>query len=85
MILKLKHNISKAEYEFRVADKRESQLFYSCDINLLSGMTDGEYTYELYEADGEFLASGLLQLGEYVQTPKNEYNGGKKDVIIYGK
>lgn len=85
MQLKLKHNVSRVEYEFRVADKKESQLFYACDINLLAGMSDGEYTYELYENDGEFLATGLLQIGEYVQTPTNEYNRTKKDVIIYGK
>lgn len=85
MILKLRHNTSKTEYEFRVADKKESQLFYSCDIKLLDNMQDGEYSYELYEVDGEFLASGLLQIGDYVQTPKNEYNGAKKEMIIYGK
>ena len=84
MILKLKNNISKKEYEFRVADKKESQLFYSCDISLLSDMVDGEYTYELYEIDGEFLASGLLQIGEYKAT-KDEYNSGKKEIIVYGK
>lgn len=84
MILKLKNNISKKEYEFRVADKKESQLFYSCDISLLSDMVDGEYTYELYEIDGEFLASGLLQIGEYKAT-KDKYNSGKKEIIVYGK
>lgn len=85
MILKLKNNTSKIEYEFRVADKRESQLFYSCDINLLADMADGEYAYDLYEVNGEKLATGLLQIGDYVQTPKNEYNGGKKEYVIYGK
>ena len=83
MILKLKNNISKKEYEFRVADKKESQLFYSCDINLFADMTDGEYSYELYEID-ELLATGLVQIGEY-KAVKNEYNEKKKNLIIYGK
>lgn len=85
MILKLKNNTTKVEYEFEVADKMNSQLFYSCDIRLFEGMLDGEYTYELYEFNGEFLATGLIQIGEYVRTPKNEYNGGKKEYKIYGK
>lgn len=85
MQLKLKHNISNSEYNFWVTDGKSSQLFYSCDINLLSNMQDGEYTYELYENNGEFLATGLLQIGEYIQAPANEYNGTKKNLIVYGK
>jgi hypothetical protein len=85
MQLKLRHNTTNTEYLFNIIDKKESKMFYTCEIVLDEGMQDGEYAYELYEVDGEFLASGLLQIGEYVQNPKNEYNGEKKKVIVYGK
>ena len=71
MLLKLTNNLTKKVYEFdNLDDKLTSRIFYTFDIQLQEPMDDGEYTYDLYDADGLHKATGLLQIGDY--TPENK-------------
>lgn len=68
MILKLKNNFNKKEYEFPAFDIKDSRIFYHFSIKLPEGIEDGEYTYFLEDDEGVLLASSLLQIGDYKQT-----------------
>lgn len=81
MVLKFENNVSKKEYEFQVTDKNLSQIWYNFDISLPEGMDDGEYTYTLYEGV-TVLATGLVQIGDYVPNKVN-YNKDKHEFIQY--
>lgn len=81
MVLKLTNNLSKSEMELiDLEDKKDSALLYAFDISLPVGMSDGEYTYQLYDGVKK-LSEGLLQVGDHVQE-KKEYNE-KKNIFVY--
>ena len=83
MLLKLRNNLTKNEYEFNVNDYFSSNIFFHFEIELKSGMEDGEYNYYLY--DGKCLvANGLCQIGDYVKENK-EYSNEKKYKVYDGK
>lgn len=66
MTLKLTNNVGKKEYEFTVSDLEDSTLYYHFDNFVLEdGMDAGEYGYFLYDNDGELVAQGLCQIGDY--------------------
>lgn len=70
MTLKLKNNLTNKELEFlNLDDLGASRLYYTFDITLPEVMEEGEYTYTLLD-ENEIIASGLLQIGDYV--PKTE-------------
>ncbi len=70
MTLKIKNNLTNRELEFLNLDDLEtSRLYYTFDITLSEVMEEGEYTYTLLD-ENEIIASGLLQIGDYV--PKTE-------------
>ena len=71
MRLKLVHNLTKSEYIFTgLTDVNSSKLFYGFDITLKDGMSEGEYSYELYDDNEIMVGTGLLQVGDY--TPEKE-------------
>lgn len=83
MLLKLRNNLTKNEYEFNVNDYFSSNIFFHFELKLEEGMSDGEYNYYLY--DGECLvANGLCQIGDYVKENK-EYSNEKKYKVYDGK
>lgn len=83
MTLKLKNNLDKNIYSFDVNDKSESCMYYVFDIELPSGISDGEYTYELYDLNDEVVATGLMQIGDYV-AEHTTYNNENQEYIVYG-
>lgn len=83
MLLKLTNNLTKAEMEFQVTDKNTSGMFYVFDIQLESKADEGEYTYELFDDDSKKVATGLLQIGDYVAEHQT-YNNDEKTYIVYG-
>lgn len=83
MTLKLKNNATKAEIQFDVTDKGESCMYYVFDIQLESLVDDGEYTYELYNLNDEVVATGLMQIGDYV-AEHTTYNNDNQQYIVYG-
>lgn len=82
MLLKLRNNLTKIEYEFNVIDYYSSNIFFHFEIELKSGMEDGEYNYYLYDGDC-LVANGLCQIGDY-KTDVKEYNKNKT-YKVYGK
>ena len=83
MLLKLTNNLTKTEMDFQVTDKQQSGMYYVFDIQLETEAVEGEYTYELFDEDNNKVATGLLQIGDYV--PENKtYNNDEKTYIVYG-
>lgn len=81
MLLKLRNNLTKNEYEFNVNDWYSSKIFFEFEIKLKENMEDGEYNYYLY--DGECLvANGLCQIGDY-KTEIKEYKENKNKEKTY--
>lgn len=81
MTLKFKNNVSKKEYEFTVEDLDDTMMYYHFEnVQLPIGLSDGEYSYELYDADNKLVAQGLAQIGSYVpeNTKKYEKNNSYK-------
>ena len=82
MELSIKNNVSKKQYTFTgITDLCTSALFYQFNINLPSGMDEGEYEYELKNG-GDVLAKGLLQIGDY--TPRKQVYNNDKTYMVYG-
>ena len=66
MVLKLTNNVSKKTYEYTVNDLEDSTLYYHFDNFVLEeNLSDGEYTYFLYDDEEKLVAQGLLQVGNY--------------------
>ena len=83
MELLIKNNVTKAEYSFTgITDLCTSALFYQFNINLPSGMEEGEYEYVLKNGS-DVLAKGLLQIGDYTPT-KQVYNNNKTYITYNG-
>lgn len=86
MILIIINNLTKNTINLgEVSDKNTSSLFYTIEINLPTGVIDGEYTYNLIEGE-KILATGLVQIGDYQRDNNinNEYNdNNKKETIVY--
>ena len=73
MKLVLKSNITKKTWEYTVVDNGDSRLFYHFPkFKLTEPMDEGEYDYELYD-DGELVAQGLLQIGNYKNNNVTRY------------
>lgn len=83
MILKLTNNVTKQEYTWEVEDEAKSGQFWSFSIVLPLGIADGEYSYGLYDNDKK-IASGLCQVGEYVDQKKTYQNNEKKTITYNG-
>lgn len=83
MKLTIKNNVTKKEYDFQVEDIGDSTLFYHFNIALEAGVDDGEYGYILYD-DDNIVATGLLQVGDYVPPTGSTtvYTKENKDVYI---
>ena len=70
MLLKITNNVTHNTTSFTdLADIGSSMLFYTFNITLPSGLDDGEYQYELFDGN-MIVASGLLQIGDYVANNK---------------
>lgn len=87
MKLILKNNVDKSEFEFTVTDTENSTMFYEFSISLESNMSEGEYTYFLYDTDNKLVAEGLCQIGDYVLTPQEQpiYNNNNSEYIQYNE
>lgn len=85
MKLILKNNVDKKEYEFSVVDLEDSGMFWHFNINLVSGMPDGEYSYFLFDDDGKQVAEGLLQVGDYTIREQEQpvYTNNNTEYIQY--
>lgn len=84
MTLKFKNNVGKQEYEFTVTDIGDSSLYYHFeDVQLPSGIDDGEYSYELYDEDNVLVAQGLVQIGDYVPEDKKTYENNNTEYKQY--
>lgn len=83
MKLKLYNNLTKIEYEFdELQDNLKSNQFYNFKIQLPSGITDGEYTYRLFDENDKEIALGLLQVGDF-ERQTIQHNNDKKGYITY--
>lgn len=83
MTLKLKNNATKAEIVLDVTDKSESCMYYVFDIQLESPVDEGEYTYQLFNLNDKVVATGLMQIGDYV-AEHTTYNNENQEYIVYG-
>lgn len=86
MKLIFKNNVDKKEYEFSVVDLEDSGMYWHFNINLVSGMPDGEYSYVLYDDDNKQVAEGLCQIGDYTIKPQEQhtYNNNTEYVQYNG-
>lgn len=81
MTLKLTNSVTKKNYSYEVEDTNSSIFYYNFNLTLDEDMDDGEYAYTLSDDEGNELARGLLQIGNYVPE-KTEYEN-KKTYITY--
>lgn len=85
MDLKLTNQLSKVEYTLTgLTDLQTSRLYYMFDITLPEGMLDGQYSYQLIDDDNKVVATGILQVGDYVPEV-TVHNTEKKGYIVYGE
>ena len=92
MVFILKNNLDKREFTFEVTDKVSSSLFYTFDINLPEGISDGEYTYYL-KVNDKVVSKGICIVGDYnLDITKYEeekgveyyvYDGDSDNVVAY--
>ena len=90
MKLEIINNLTKQKLSFNVRDFHSSNIFFHFELRLqdnlekirVENMSEGEYTYELFDGDKK-VAEGLLQIGDYIRENK-EYNNEKK-YKVYGK
>lgn len=90
MKLILNNNLTKQKLSFNVRDFHSSNIFFHFELRLqdnledirVENMSEGEYSYFLYDGDTK-VAEGLLQIGDYTKENK-EYNNEKK-YKVYGK
>lgn len=90
MKLEMINNLTKQKLSFNVRDYHTSNIFFHFEIRLqdnlekirVEDMSEGEYSYFLYDGDTK-VAEGLLQIGDYTKENK-EYNNEKK-YKVYGK
>ena len=69
MKLKLVNNVNKKEYIYSgLTDYNDSKMFYHFPLQLDNNMDDGSYTYYLFNEEDEQVATGNLQIGDYVKT-----------------
>lgn len=85
MRLLLKNNVDKKEYTFTGEDLGDSVMFWHFNINLVSGMPDGEYSYFLFDDDEKQVAEGLLQVGDYTIKEQEQpvYTNNNTEYIQY--
>lgn len=66
MKLVLINNLDKNKSEYQVTDVGDSVLFYHFENFILQeNLSDGEYTYFLYDDEEKLVAQSLLQIGNY--------------------
>ena len=90
MKLILNNSLTKVKLTYNVADFHSSNIFFHFELKLYENeegiktedMSEGEYSYFLYDGDTK-VAEGLLQIGDYTKENK-EYNNEKK-YKVYGK
>ena len=90
MKLEIINNLTKQKLSFNVRDFHSSNIFFHFELKLYENeegiktedMSEGEYSYFLYDGDTK-VAEGLLQIGDYTKENK-EYNNEKK-YKVYGK
>ena len=90
MKLILNNNLTKVKLTYNVIDFHSSNIFFHFELRLqdnlekirVEDMSEGEYSYFLYDGDTK-VAEGLLQIGDYTKENK-EYNNEKK-YKEYGK
>ena len=90
MKLEIINNLTKQKLSFNVRDFHSSNIFFHFELKLYENeegiktedMSEGEYSYFLYDGDKK-VAEGLLQIGDYTKENK-EYNNEKK-YKVYGK
>lgn len=86
MKLVLKNNVDKKQYEFTVTDVGDSSLYYHFeDVQLPSGIDEGEYTYFLYDSANTLVATSLCQVGDYVPSSGEQktYTSQNNNFIQY--
>lgn len=82
MKLVLINSVDKKKYEFSVTDAEDSGMFYHfTDIQLPSGIDDGQYDYSLYDDEDELVATGIVQIGTFVEE-QAEYTGSTSQTYI---
>lgn len=86
MKLVFKNGVDHKEYEFSVVDQETSGMYYCFSINLVSGMSEGEYSYTLYDDENFKVAEGLCQIGDYALNPEEHpvYNNNTEYVQYNG-
>lgn len=81
MRLNIENKVTKAKYDFTVTDKQTSGIYYVFDIQLPSGIDDGDYEYNLYDDDKVLVATGYVRIGDY--TPETSaYTGNNGETFI---
>lgn len=79
MRLVFKNSVTKKEFEFNgIDDLNDSKMFFHFNIQLQNKVDEGSYDYILYGDNNEKLATGLCQIGDFVQvntayTKNNEF------------
>ena len=64
MLLKLYNTLTKKSYEFIVNDAGNSNINYKINLKLESGMSEGEYSYKLYD-NNKLVSRGLCIIGDF--------------------
>lgn len=68
MRLVFRNSVDKREYIFNdLEDINDSKMFFHFNIQLPNKVDEGSYDYILYGDNNEKLATGLCQIGDFVQ------------------
>lgn len=82
MILQITNNVTKQEWNYTVDDANKYRDYFLFEgLQLQEGMTDGEYTYNLWD-DDVVVSTGLMRIGDYKAQNKT-YDKGKSGYVYY--
>lgn len=82
MVLRLTNSVDKKKYEYEVTDIADSSMYWHFDITLTGDEAEGEYKYELLDKDNNVLATGIAQIGDYVNETTTAYTNNNQSGFI---
>lgn len=84
MKLLLKNNLTLKEIELIPFLNKDTSLYYQLEVDF-TGVDEGEYTYTYFNDENKNMGTGLLRVGELVQSPNTSTYNKKNTYITYGK
>lgn len=84
MKLLIKNNLTQKEYELIPDAVYDSNLYYRLLVDF-TNVDEGEYTYSYFDDNNENMCSGLIRIGELIQSPNTTTYNKQNTYITYGK